>query len=102
MELIDRNALIKQIERTYCDPCTDRKCLYGACHLELALDDIEDAPEVDAEPVKHGRWDMSQLEVFGGLYHCVRECSECGWTYDQVVEFNYCPNCGVKMDEVEA
>ena len=96
MELIDRNALIKQIERTYCNPCTDRKCLYGGCHLELALDAIEDAPEVDAEPVKHGHWAEIRNaygELEGYLCECGREVKS---------KDNYCPNCGAKMDEVEA
>lgn len=59
------------------------------------------APTVDAVPVVHGRWDDSQSEIIGGLYHEVRECSECGWTYDMVIEFNYCPNCGANMRGTE-
>ena len=62
---------------------------------------IEDAPTVEAEPVKHGRWE----ESWGGKWH---SCSICGG----IPPFNmmgddmptpYCPHCGAKMDldEVE-
>lgn len=50
-------------------------------------------PIVDAEPVKHGRW-----EVVDGAeprrYGC-SVCKKLSWTED-----NYCPHCGCKMDEV--
>lgn len=50
-------------------------------------------PTVDAEPVRHGRW-----EVVDGAeprrYGC-SVCKKLSWTED-----NYCPNCGAKMDEV--
>ena len=56
---------------------------------------IEEAPTVDAEPVRHGHW----VDEIGMIL-----CSECGdaWgTEDEemVRSFNYCPNCGAKMDE---
>lgn len=58
---------------------------------------IDVQPTVDAEPVRHGRW----IEEIGMLL-----CSECGdsWgteTEQMIRSFNYCPNCGAKMDEVE-
>ena len=55
---------------------------------------------IDAEPVKHGRW------ING-------KCSECGCTplrkvylrgelvYEEQFDYDFCPNCGAKMDEVE-
>lgn len=54
---------------------------------------------LEAEPIKHGRWIK--------LYHDNYKCSECGAWWgsdynDEVInDFNYCPNCGAKMDEVE-
>ena len=33
------------------------------------------------------------------VYNC--KCSVCGWeTGNQGTRFNYCPNCGAKMDKV--
>lgn len=56
---------------------------------------IVDAPSVDAEPVRHGRWidhPDDSCSLFNGW-----KCSEC----EQIVSGgrgNYCPNCGAKMD----
>ena len=48
---------------------------------------------VDAEPVRHGHWIEARYPLF--------TCSECGATYqDTGYGYNYCPNCGAKMDEV--
>ena len=51
------------------------------------------APTVDAEPVRHGHWIEAKYPLF--------TCSECGATYQDIgYGYNYCPNCGAKMDEV--
>ena len=49
---------------------------------------IEDAPTIEAEPVRRGRW------VLDGKYN--RHCSLCN--ENVVWSFNYCPNCGAKME----
>lgn len=55
---------------------------------------IEMMPTVD--PVKHGRWIYHQYKEFPiGRY----ECSVCGARHD--MPWDYCPNCGAKMDEEE-
>lgn len=57
------------------------------------------APTVDAEPVRHGRWWRYPLSQFGFPDHIymMRQCSECKKVFDR--RTNYCPNCGAKMDE---
>ena len=51
--------------------------------------DIDNAPTVDAEPVRHGYW------IDGWI------CSECGEAFNTNGEaWNYCPNCGAMMNEV--
>lgn len=50
---------------------------------------VENAPTIDAEPIRHGRWVMDKG---------YNECSICGC--NEVVT-PYCPQCGAKMDEVE-
>ena len=57
---------------------------------------IENAPTIEAEPVRHGRWRyVGDNNVFA--------CSEC----KKVIEtaycryecyYRHCPNCGAKMD----
>lgn len=64
-------------------------------------DDIDNAPTIDAEPVRHGRW--IERKSYPGVA-CY--CSECNYknygrpyqnTYF-IVPYNFCPNCGAKMD----
>ena len=67
------------------------------------FDSIVDVqPTVDAVPVVHGEWRDKMLDNFR-KYEVV--CSVCGAryignydAYDEPWDFNYCPNCGAKMD----
>ena len=66
--------------------------------LDAVLGAIENAPAVDAEPVRHGRW-LERVEFIAWCEDDADifvECSECGDTMPG--EANYCPNCGCKMD----
>ena len=57
------------------------------------INSIRNAPTIDAEPVRHGRW------IYGiTLNHEWRKCSECLVSQDIFGCFTYCPNCGAKMD----
>lgn len=61
-------------------------------------DGYAEALEMTDDANRHGHW-IESHEVFDYI-----KCSECGedWcTEDNDTEtFNYCPNCGAKMDEV--
>jgi len=47
-------------------------------------------PKVDAVEVVHGRWIRRHNET---------KCSRCKFIYySNRADFNYCPNCGAKMD----
>jgi len=50
---------------------------------------IKRQPIIDAVPVKHAK--LVNPNPIG-------ECSLCGYLIDIRQEFNYCPNCGAKMD----
>ena len=52
---------------------------------------IASAPTIEVEPVRHGRWEEYQVP------HIVC-CSECDWGTGVQDKYNYCPNCGAKMD----
>lgn len=59
------------------------------------LEILDEAPTVDAEPVVHGHW------IDDGVWDV---CSVCGRAFLKVhlngnPTFNYCPNCGAKMNE---
>ncbi len=73
---------------------------FGSFRLEYVfrylLEEFEivDAPSVEAEPVRHGRW-IEKPYLLGTS----RFCSLCGSNYGMPHEvYNFCPNCGAKMD----
>ena len=101
MRLIDADELFQPDENS------DKVLIIGgqasagktvALAMKLLEKKVADAPTIEAEPVKHGRWhDCYQIDEF----HYIRICSECAnrnvfHKYDSVG--NYCPNCGARMD----
>ena len=61
---------------------------------------LANIPQEETER-KHGKWD---IEIGDSMHEATYRCSECGhqfrWIYDQVFPpvFNYCKNCGAKME----
>lgn len=103
MRPIDADALRVWLTtgfRTNCDDCANTDCL--DCVIGEALDN---APTIDAEPVKHGSWILGHVPAGmctpGGNRPWI--CSECGavksWRMDKP-EDNYCPSCGAKMENI--
>lgn len=93
MRLIDADALIHDIKH----------CLWDWKHLDgisavivlrQTISDIKNQPTVEAEPVRHGKW----LTPRG--HENARCCSVCKCIYhkDSVQFYEYCPNCGAKME----
>lgn len=59
---------------------------------------IDDAPAADVAPVVHGRWEYTP-QTFNTLGQI--RCPFCAWwSLDPSIDgiYNYCPNCGAKMD----
>ena len=86
--LIDARFLTSQMYMI-CEVCQTENIF-----IDAIIDEIDNAPDVDAVEVVHGRW------VFGTANH--REylkCSECLHSYTPDGTWCYCPNCGAKMDE---
>ena len=53
---------------------------------------IKNAPTIEAEPVRYGRW------MCGDYYDIGDVCSECDWDSGMVnPTLRYCPNCGADM-----
>lgn len=112
-ELIDREAAIDAIVsvtaffdadyiKNLCqNPANSEDWLGGVCD---AINAIEDVTAVDAAPVAHGYWRIDEYDFF--------TCSACGGSYyngadstnqarhmlEQGETFNFCPNCGARMD----
>ena len=65
--------------------------------LEAAILNIQAA---DVEPVRHGRWIEYTKVIIPEPYNKWEQawkCSECEFD-DGFVAYNFCPNCGAKMD----
>lgn len=97
MRIIDADALADNIAVLF----ERNQALIDEWLMYQVEDAIDDAPTIDAEPVRHGRWDDKRVAFY-------RKCSECGATikntlshvffdYD-IRDLHYCPNCGAKMD----
>ena len=62
---------------------------------------INNAPAVDAEVVRHGKWIAENIRKKSYLRQC-SACSKIAYFCGTGCSYNYCPNCGAKMDaEVE-
>lgn len=82
-EYIEREALVERLKKEECD-----------CEWLWTILDI---PAAAVAPVKHGHWIYAD-----GIF----KCSECDYGFEHegyMHFFNFCPNCGAKMDggEVE-
>lgn len=97
-DLIRRAAAIECM-KSMADGCYTRNNYAGircrACMWDDAMDIVDELPAIDAVPVVHARWIDYKDE---------HQCSACKettivdfyvWKY---VQFDYCPNCGAKMD----
>lgn len=80
-----------------------KRAIVDACNaLELYPSEyakLEDAlnkiPAADVAPVVHGRWVEKEKYDFGIMY----DCSLCeNRILDNGHPWNYCPNCGCRMD----
>lgn len=63
--------------------------------MERFIRYVKEFPAVDVQPVKRGRWELTDNPSF-------RKCSECGAWWSSDITDNcftkYCPKCGARMD----
>lgn len=91
MRLIDADALIEFWKADF----TEEERSKLRIPLDVAIENLRDAPTVDAVERKRGMWifDIAYYDEDGCPCICLR-CSECGEAYP---ESNFCPNCGAEM-----
>ena len=85
------------IDADYVKSKLNKSALGGHLHYYVC-GVIDDAPTIDAEPIKHGRW-IKCCNLMGEYF----KCSECGYKAEVPTcmgepIFTYCPICGSKMD----
>ena len=95
---INREELVEWLKRI---PLKDLSDGRGLCRIIMeedfkrAIRTIPDGTIIDVAPVVHGRWIEKEKYTFGVMY----DCSICD---NRILEtghsWNYCPNCGAKMD----
>lgn len=91
-DYISREAAIDRLNKNLsnCNPGTFSEMCYAD-----AIETVKHLPSADVEPVRHGKW----IED-----HDYLKCPECGvmvkrdFTFFDVGDWNFCPNCGEKMD----
>lgn len=96
-------AIIEEKQKALC-PVDGRQYVYGDDRIRLdAWDEIlgviDNIPTVEAEPVRHGKW-LKRKTNTNEPQETFICCSHCGYpvSYHWCGDYNYCPNCGAKMD----
>ena len=89
--LIDANAVLAE---QFTAGLSDASGNYHGYADIVFVDDIENAPIVDAVEVVHASWEP--VKGLFGFNTWEVQCSECKAPQD--LKSNYCPNCGAKMD----
>lgn len=111
-EYIERKVAINRIKEYALDvygiDLDDAKQFGGSSRAENyceglyeATELVDDIPAANVAPAVHGRWDDSGRYTFPGGSTAV-SCTECGCKLTvsefRLNKWNYCPNCGAKMD----
>lgn len=96
MRLVDADAILD----TYCYNCGQKSiCEDGesvCSEREAVYDALFEAPTIEAEPVKHGRW------IYPYPDRDICRCSNCGFNVQDKISnvsemFLACPRCFARM-----
>ena len=95
---INREELVEWLKRI---PLKDLSDGRGLCRIIMeedfkrAIRTIPGGTIIDVASAVHGRWIEQEKYTFGVMY----DCSICGnRILDNGHSWNYCPNCGARMD----
>ena len=89
MRLIDADALMNELKKAIEESHNERMAFIDYNFETL----ICDADTID--PVRHGKWIGKPLAGYATV-----RCSSCSDVYlENSGRWNYCPNCGAKMDK---
>lgn len=97
--LIDADALRSEMYAEAFEKDSDMQRWDSGCWIRYKLFEnvLDGQPTIDAEPVRHGKWEMKP-DPFG-FFDEIPVCSECGCTTKMREKTKYCPNCGARMDK---
>lgn len=79
--------------------CALEYCATWNRGLVTAFDEIQAIPAADVAPVVHGEWINKTIPYRADVEQRV-DCSACKhiFFHTSALTYNYCPNCGAKMD----
>ena len=105
-EYVEREVISEGIRKYYYKNPPNSSYQEGFDYgLDKAQRVILNAPVADVAPVVHGRWEKSE-DNYCSLN--LVKCSVCHeeWCFEidddvKDLNYNYCPNCGAKMDKEE-
>ena len=88
-EYIEREAVIERLTGLF------------QLQAETAKAIVEAIPAADVVERKKGRWKQVHVGGYTPGGNCLSLCPECGWefgTHRIYPDYNFCPNCGCRMD----
>ena len=90
-DLISRSELLKYSRRVV----EYDEAGYSITFNAVSVEDIKNAPTVEAVPVVHGEWEIGGVQgnMIGNF-----KCSVCKGV--SLKDSNFCPNCGARMNGV--
>ena len=102
-EYIEKNKAIKELYEVYDYEFPTASGGFDEYARMIVPNTIKNMPAADVAPVVHGHW----IEQEDGNLDTYYTCSSCKEDFDLIAGtpcenlYNYCPNCGAKMDEKE-
>lgn len=95
-EYIEKNKAIKELYEVYDYEFPTASGGFDEYARMIVPNTIKNMPAADVAPARHGQWIEQEKYTFGTMY----DCSICGnRILDNGHSWNYCPNCGARMDE---
>ena len=98
-EYIDRKTLLNEIEEIRPMNWTDTEAeITEQADFDWFENLVKSQPIADVQEVRHGKW----IYVDGVLDWADYKCSKCEYIQkfgDDTCFYNYCPECGAKMDK---
>lgn len=88
---IDANELIENLEAS-CMPVHEKGISGCLGDNKSIADVINNQPAEDVQEVRHGEW-----KPWDEMFRC-SVCNDMAVLKGQANFFNYCPNCGARMD----
>jgi len=96
MKLIDADQVFDALDAEISQDAELEGYVAGLMHAMQYI--VNDAPEIDVQPVRHAYWIESDDPDVGDP-EVQYQCSHCHKTADSMSR--YCPSCGAKMDRTE-